>query len=167
MAQELDMDIHGGFGLNITNTASVEAAEKLGLLDAEISFELTLEQISRLGGKLPLGIISYGRLPLMLTRNCPADNDGKNHRSCKNLPELTDRKNVKFPMQHCGSCTEILNSVPVVLFDRKKELHGLDFEVMRFTVENSVETGENLQLFHQNKCRKDGYTRGLYYRGVE
>lgn len=167
LAKSLDMEIHGGFGLNITNTQSVKWAEQQGLLDVEVSFELTLEQIAQLGGTMPLGIISYGRLPLMLTRNCPAQNDGKKCKSCKNAPVLTDRKQIQFPMQCDGSCTEILNSVPVVLFDRKNEIRGVDFEVLRFSVENSVETGENLQFFHQKKCFKNGFTRGLYYRGVE
>ena len=167
MAKKLDMDIHGGFGLNIMNTASLEWAESVGLMDTEVSFELTLEQISELGGKIPIGIVSGGRLPLMLTRNCPAQNDGKGCKSCKNAPMLKDRKNVEFPMQCYGACTEILNSVPVILSDRKNEIHGVDFEVLRFSVENSVEIGENLQLFNSEKPLKNGFTRGLYYRGVE
>lgn len=167
LAQSLNMDIHGGFGLNITNTEAVHWAERQGFLDAEVSFELTLEQIAQLGGTLPLGIVSYGRLPLMLTRNCPAQNDGKGCKSCKTAPVLTDRKQIQFPLQCYGSCTEILNSVPVVLSDRQNEIHGIDFQVLRFSVENSVEIGENLQLFNQKICRKSGFTRGLYYRGVE
>ncbi len=167
LAKSLDMDIHGGFGLNFTNTASIEWAERQGLMDAEISFELTLDQIAKLGGKLPLGIISLGRLPLMLTRNCPAQNDGKGCKHCVQTPVLTDRKNIQFPMKCDGSCTEILNSVPVNLSDRKREILGVDFEVLRFSVESSVEIGENLHLFNQNTCPKTGFTRGLYYRGVE
>ena len=156
MAKNLDMDIHGGFGLNITNTASVEWAEQEGLLDIEVSIELTLEQIAKLGGKIPLGIVSYGLIPLMLTRNNPA-------------PEtnfIRDRKGIDFPVQTYGACTEILNSVPVILSDRKNELKGIDFEVYRFSVENSVEIGENSALFRQNTLSKGNFTRGLYYRGV-
>ena len=156
MAKNLDMDIHGGFGLNITNTASVEWAEQEGLLDIEVSIELTLEQIAKLGGKIPLGIVSYGLIPLMLTRNNPA-------------PEtnfIRDRKGIDFPVQTYGACTEILNSVPVILSDRKNELKGIDFEVYRFSVENSVEIGENSALFHKNDLAKGNFTRGLYYRGV-
>lgn len=167
MAKKLDMDIHGGFGLNIMNTASLEWAEAVGIMDTEVSFELTLEQIAELGGKIPIGIVSGGRLPLMLTRNCPAQNDGKGCKSCKNSPVLKDRKNVEFPIHCYGACTEILNSVPVILSDRKNEIRGVDFEVLRFSVENSVEIGENLQLFNSKKPLKNGFTRGLYYRGVE
>lgn len=167
MAKNLDMDIHGGFGLNIMNTASLKWAESVGIMDTEVSFELTLEQISELGGKIPIGIVSGGRLPLMLTRNCPAQNDGKGCKSCKKSPVLKDRKNVEFPVQCYGACTEILNSVPVILSDRKNEIRGVDFEVLRFSVENPVEIGENLQLFNSKKPLKNGFTRGLYYRGVE
>lgn len=159
IAKSLDMDIHGGFGLNITNTASVEWAEKNGLLDIEVSIELTLEQISRLGGKIPLGIVSYGLLPLMLTRNNPARNDGKPFMSSKEISYLRDRKGIAFPLQSYGACTEILNSVPVVLSDRKNEIKGVDFEVFRFTVEDSFEMKDTLE--------KGKFTRGLYYRGVE
>ncbi len=167
MAKQLDMDIHGGFGLNITNTASVEWAEKMGLLDIEVSIELTLEQIAKLGGKIPLGIVSYGLLPLMLTRNNPAENDGNSFASCKTISFLRDRKGIAFPMQSYGACTEILNSVPVILSDRKHEIKGIDFEVFRFSVENSVEMGEKSLLFDRKLSSKGGFTRGLYYRGVE
>ena len=163
LAKSLDMDIHGGFGLNIMNTASVEWAEREGLLDAEVSFELTVEQISKLGGRLPIGIVSSGRLPLMLVRNSPADNSSKRPAPMV----LKDRKGMEFPLQRSGACTEVLNSVPLELSDRRRELVGIDFEVLRFSVENSVEIGENLQLFNSEKCRKGAYTRGLYYRGVE
>lgn len=167
LAKSLGMDIHGGFGLNITNTAAAEWAEREGLLDIEVSYELTLRQISALGGRLPVGIVSFGRLPLMLTRNCPLQNDGHGCKNCKTVASITDRRGISFPVQCYGSCSEILNSVPVILSDRKNELRGIDFEVLRFSVENSVEREENLRLFNQNICRKDGYTRGLYYRGVE
>lgn len=163
LARELELDIHGGFGLNLTNTASIEWAESMGFLDAEISFELTLEQISRLGGRLPLGIVSGGRLPLMLTRNCPADNSPSGRKSMV----LKDRKGMEFPLQEYGSCTEVLNSVPLELSDRKREILGVEFEVLRFSVENLVEKVESLQVFNSQKPRKTAFTRGLYYRGVE
>ena len=167
LARSLNMDIHGGFGLNIMNTSSVLWAEKNELIDIEVSFELTLDEISRLGGRIPLGIVSYGRLPLMLTRNCPIANGRQGCRLCKTAESIADRKRIEFPVQCYGSCSEVLNSVPVMLSDRRNEIKGVSFEVLRFSVENSVEIEENLRLFNQKKCRKDGYTRGLYYRGVE
>lgn len=163
LAKTLDMDVHGGFGLNITNTAALEQAEQWGLLDAEVSFELTLSQIVALGGHLPIGVVAGGRLPLMLTRNDPADNAKGSRRTAF----LQDRKGMHFPLQSCGSCTEVLNSVPLDMADRQKEMTGADFTVLRFSVENSVETEEIWRLFNSGIASKGSITRGLYYRGVE
>ena len=161
IAKSIDMDIHGGFGLNLINTAALDWAEKTGIMDAEVSIELTAEQISRLGGRIPIGIVSSGRLPLMLTRNCPADNSPQREML------LRDRKGMEFPLQSCGACTEVLNSVPLDLADRRRELIGADFEVLRFSVEDAVEREEIFRLFNSGECRKGQHTRGLYYRGVE
>ena len=57
LAQETDMFIHGGFSLNIFNTASVEWCEDNGLSDVELSFELTAEQARG----LPLVFSVHGR----------------------------------------------------------------------------------------------------------
>ena len=133
----------------------------------EVSFELTLEQIAKLGGIIPIGVISSGRLPLMLTRNCPAQNDGNGCKHCVEAPTIRDRKGIKFPIQCYGACTEILNSVPLILNDRKSEIKGVDFEVIRLSTENSAEKAESFRLFKQGIAPKGGYTRGLYYRGVE
>ncbi len=167
MARELGMEIHGGFGLNITNTEALLFYASMGVKDCEVSFELTLEQISALGGVMPVGVISAGRLPLMLTRNCPAQNDGKGCKHCRRAPVLTDRKGIEFPMQCMGSCTEILNSVPLTLADRKRELQGIDFEVIRFSTENLREKRDMLECFKSGRLPEGQYTRGLYYRGVE
>ncbi len=167
MAKSLGMEIHGGFGLNLANTEALKWAERQGITDTEVSFELTLEQIAKLGGNLPVGIISVGRLPLMLTRNCPAQNDGKGCKHCAEPPTIRDRKGIKFPIQCYGACTEILNSVPLTLADRKSEIRGVDFEVIRFSTENSAQKSETLHLFKQGLTPKNGHTRGLYYRGVE
>ena len=136
-------------------------------MDAEVSFELTLEQISRLGGTIPVGIISMGRLPLMLTRNCPAMNDGRGCKHCETAPTIRDRKGIDFPMQCYGACTEILNSVPLMMSDRHHELRGIDFEVLRFSTETPQQRLEMLRLYREHKAPETGFTRGLYYRGTE
>ena len=161
IAGSLGLDIHGGFGLNLTNTAAMEWAEKAGIMDAEVSIELTVEQISQLGGRLPIGIVSSGRLPLMLTRNCPADNSPAGEML------LTDRKGMEFPLQKYGACTEMLNSVPLDLADRRKELSGADFEVLRFSIESPAEQDELMRLFIRGERRGGMHTRGLYYRSAD
>lgn len=166
LAQETDMFLHGGFSLNVFNTASVEWCEDNGLSDVELSFELTAEQARRIGGRLPRGLIAYGHLPLMLTRNCPNKN-GAGCSGCQGASFLKDRKEIVFPMICDHICTQILNSVPLEMEDRKSDFSGMDFTVLRFTVENSVESEEKFHAFHSGQAPKDGFTRGLYYRGVD
>ena len=170
VAKELGMRIHGGFSLNITNTAALEWYSDFGLTDTELSFELTLAQAAAIGGGMPRGLLLYGRLPLMLCRNCPAANSERGCRNCKSAPNLTDRKGINFPIQCVGGCSEILNSVPLVLSDRLNEVKNQDFGVLHFTVENSVESEEILcSYLNGSNCPNTvgNYTRGLYYRGVE
>lgn len=165
---ELGFRTHGGFGLNLMNTEALEWARRFGLEDAELSFELTLSQAKQIGGRLPRGLLAYGRLPLMLCRNCPAANPPGGCRGCgEAYPELTDRKGIHFPLQCSLGCTEVLNSVPLTLSDRMGELSAFDFAVLRFSVENSVEKEEILSTFQQTLKPSGGYTRGLYDRGVE
>jgi putative protease len=172
VAKELGLIIHGGFSLNVTNTAAAQWLDELGVTDTELSLELTLAQCKAIGGGLPRGIICYGRLPLMLCRNCPAANAPGGCRDCaarggSREPLLTDRKGVDFPIQCVGSCSEVLNSVPLSLSDRMGEVTNLDFGVFRFTVENPVETVEIFQRFHAGEKLTKPYTRGLFYRGLE
>lgn len=171
LARELSAELHGGFSLNITNTSSLRWLEDLHFSSAELSFELTLEQCAALGGDIPRGIIAYGRLPVMLCRNCPAANSPAGCKNCTQPPLLRDRKGADFPVQCTRTkgyrYTEILNSVPLILHDRKREIRGQDFVVFRFTVENSVETGNILQSFVTGENPLPHYTRGLYYRGWE
>lgn len=166
-AQQAGMKIHGGFSLNLMNTAALEWAEDQELEDVELSLELSLGQAARLGGNIPRGLMVYGRMPLMLTRNCPAANGPKGCLHCQTPPVLTDRKGMHFPLQCAGGCTEVLNCVPTVLADRKREIRGVDFVVFRFSVENSVESEENYQAFHRGDKPLGGYTRGLSDRGVD
>lgn len=163
-ARELGLTVHGGFSLNVANTASLELLEQLGLADTELSPELSLRQVRGLAGRLPRGILVYGRLPLMLCRNCPAANAPGGCRGCSlrggsRLPQLTDRKGICFPIRCAGSCSEVLNSVPLSLSDRPQEWRGVDFGVFRFSVENFVEIGEIFQHFQTCRALPFPYTR--------
>lgn len=167
LAKELGFIVHGGFGLNITNTASLLWAENIGLTDTELSFELTKDRINALGTEIPRGIISYGYLPLMLTRACPGLTAKGGCSSCNKKQTLQDRMNKKFIFTCDGICTEILNSVPLLILSQINDFCNLDFHVFRFSVENYVEKVENSpEILSKNQNLKD-FTRGLYYRGVK
>lgn len=170
LAAELGMTVHGGFSLNVTNTAALGWWRDFGLADTELSFELTAAQAAALGDRLPRGLVLYGRLPLMLCRNCPAANSPEGCKDCGAPPMLRDRRGTDFPILCGGGCSEILNSVPLYMADRLQDIKNQDFGVLRFTVENSVETEEILRNFLglvPVERFPGKFTRGLYYRGVE
>lgn len=154
-----------GFGMNIFNSESVAAVGDMGALGAVLSFEMSANDIFRLNGKMPLGIITYGRLPLMLFRNCPGKN-GDGCAKCGGRCELTDRKGVTFPVMCHGEFSEMLNSRPVWMFDRKEELKNLDFEVLYFTDESKERCGQVLAACKAKAAADVEFTRGLYYREV-
>lgn len=175
LALESKMQVHGGFSLNAMNTPALDWLARQGLCDTELSFELTLSQAAALGGSLPRGLVIYGRQPLMLCRSCPGKNGAQSCAECGGCATLTDRRGISFPVQCDGDASEVLNSVPLYLADRMREIRGQDFGVFRFTVENSVEIEEifrnylGLQTVEKTKRDKNShpFTRGLYYRGIE
>ena len=168
LARKLGAQIHGGFSLNIFNTPALDFFEDLGLSTAEASFELTAREFAQLGGTLPRGLMVYGRQPMMLTRNCPLANSPKGCLHCKKPGFLTDRKRKRFPVVcRGGREIQVLNSVPLWLWDLQRELSPADFGVVWFTVENPVECGEVLDACFRGKNPDFDYTRGLFHRGVE
>lgn len=158
LSQKMGFEVYGDFGLNIFNSESAQ------LFNSPIlSFEATLEQTNRIGAK-DTGIIGYGYLPLMLTRNCPI----KNHLGCSRCTgKLTDRKGFEFKVK-CSPypCVEVLNPVPVYMGDRQKEIKT-DFIHFYFTDESKNQVEQIINLFKTGGQFDGKYTRGLTYRGVE
>ena len=107
IGRKLGFRMHGSFSLNIFNSFSAEAMMKLGLEDFVVSFEAKLSQISQLHSPIPFGVVTAGRLPLMLTRNCPIKNQ-VGCQKCRHI--LTDRTKRVFPVACSGEYVEILNS---------------------------------------------------------
>ncbi len=173
LCRRLGGKAHGAFSLNIANSAGLKAFQGLGLATAEASLELSGRELASLSSPLPLGAMVYGRQALMLTRNCPLANSGRGCLNCREPGVLTDRQGKCFPVtcsqavgveNPCpGEGKELLNSVPLWLGDQKL---AVDFGVMRFAVENSVESGEILEGFRRGERPKGAYTRGLFRRGV-
>ena len=166
-AKQLGFTLHGGFGLNICNTYDLLWAEEYGITDTELSLELRREQINALGGNIGRGIISYGYLPLMLCRNCPAKSAGLDCKSCKNCSEMTDRKGKRFFLRCDGTCTEVLNCVPLYIAPPEISRLSTSFHVLRFSVENYVENVKSGKEINDFPMLKDNFTRGLFKRGVD
>jgi len=162
LGRRLNMPVHGGFGLNITNSRSLQEYELAGLRSATISFELHAQAIRSLGGALPRGAIGYGYLPLMRLRRCPSR--GKNGcGSCDGHPHLTDRKGVDFPLLcHERRYTTLLNSVP--LWTANKPLRGVDFTTLYFTTETAAQVRAITHAHIAGENPPFAHTYGLYGR---
>ena len=167
IAKELGFEIETGFSMNVTNSQSVAVLEGFGVKGITLSPELTLKRIEKIGGGVKRGIIAFGRLPLMLTRNCPIANE-KTCAECKGQSYLTDRKGMKFPVMCNFGCSEILNSQPLYLADRLDEIKGVDFITLYFTNESKPLCDAVLDAYRkQMGIKGNNHTRGLYYRGAE
>lgn len=153
------------FGSNIANTRALDALQTLGVQASLLSCELPLSAARQLGGTVPRGVWAYGRLPLMLMRNCPQRN-GKTCADCGRHGSLTDRKGRTFPIDCRSGCAELLNTVPVYLADKQADLQGLDFALLYFTTETREECARILHVWERGYPPNSEFTRGLAYRGV-
>ena len=84
---------------------------------------------------------------------------------------LQDRTGAAFPLLPAyGHRTEIQNSRPVYLADRPEFRRlGLALARLRFTTETAAECVRLLALYQgrEDSLPPEGFTRGLFYRGVE
>ncbi len=162
LCRRLGISLRGGAGLNVLNTEAVRHYEGEGLESLTASFELALRSIKALGGEKPLGIVGYGRLPLMRFRNCPL-RARLGCGTCAGRGEMTDRRGVKFPVE----CTEkkvstLLNSVPLHIAER--DLRGLDFVLLYFTRETAAECASVTEDYRLRRKSGAPRTGGLYFR---
>ena len=162
LGKRLGLVVHGGYGLNVTNTESVRFYEAQGLGSLTLSFELAMSAIKSLGGTLPRGIVSYGFLPLMQLRNCPIK-ASLGCAACGQNGTLTDRMQVRFPVE-CDHYRTIalLNSVPLDIAERS--MRGLDHQILYFTRETRAEIETVTARFLAAEKTQDAHTTGLYFR---
>lgn len=172
LARARGMEPVGDFGLNLFNSRAMTQAQRLGLVGATASFEMTLPQLRDLSKPLPTELIVYGRLPLMLTENCLICNRSGACGCSGGAVKLVDRIGEEFRLLRDGeTCrTVIYNGKKLWMLDRREELSRLGLWALRlsFTTENPSEVDGVLAAwdtdapFDPGKC-----TRGLYLRGVE
>ena len=165
IAEKAGLDFVSGFGMNIYNSFSVNEIERAGGKDCLVSCEMTLAEASRLGGNIPVGAVIYGRIPLMLTRNCPVRNE-LSCAECGGKSVLTDRMGVEFPVICKNGASFVLNSRPLWLADKKNEIRNLDFGLLYFTNETRDECEAVMSAYNNNEKAKGEFTRGLYFRKV-
>lgn len=166
LARQCDMEIHGGWALHCFNSLTAGVLADLDVKSITLSPELTLQQANVLQSPLPRGLFAYGRLPLMLTRNCPVRNV-MGCKDCGRKQSLTDRKGIRFPVRCRFGVAEVLNAHPIYLGDRMHELGQMDYLLFFFSDEPRQMVDAVLDAYRKGKPAKGKFTRGLYYRGVE
>ena len=172
VARECRMGVRGDFGLNLYNSAAIVAAREMEMKSATVSVEMTLPQIRDLSKAVPCELLSYGRLPLMITENCLIR--GRTGQcSCQLGPtKLVDKTGAEFPVVREGdTCRSVLlNGKKLYLLDRQNDLGKLGIWATRlsFTTENPKEV-DRVLLAYAEAAPFDpgGCTRGLYLRGLE
>ncbi|MDD4311855.1 MAG: DUF3656 domain-containing protein [Eubacteriales bacterium] len=162
LGKRLGFTVHGGYGLNCTNTEALRFYAAQGLSSLTLSFELSMSAIKSLGGTMPRGIVSYGYLPLMQLRNCPVK-ASIGCAACGQAGELIDRMQVRFPIE-CNHyrTVSLLNSVPLDVAERS--MGGLDHQILYFTRETQEEIGSITRRFLAGTKTETAHTTGLYYR---
>ena len=171
-ARDAKMRIHGDFGLNIFNSASMNVLRDLQLASATLSFEMTLPQIRDVSKGVNAELIVYGRLPLMVTEHCLMKNR-TGECSCHTGPaKLTDKTGAEFPIIKDGNtCRSVLlNGKKLSWLDRQDDLAKLGLWAIRlyFTTENAREVDRIINDYlHPEGFDPGACTRGLYLRGVE
>lgn len=154
--------VHASSYTNIINSSSAKFYADAGCRDICVSHELAMDKIKALSCNAEKGAVTYGFLPLMFFRACPAQT-ANGCAGCLGFTELKDRFNTVFHiMCRYKKYSVLLNSVPLYICD--KDLSALDFQILYFTFEKK-KTCEKIINTAVNKaslpCKKTG---GLYYR---
>ena len=167
MVSSMGFDSYAGFGMNAVNSGSVEMIEEeiSGIKDIMLSFENTFARMNRITSSVPLSALVYGRIPLMITRNCPVREE-INCSRCGKRSFLTDRKNEKFPVRCSADTTEIFNSHPLCVFERDDRLREEIGRVFLFTTEPGKEIHAVMKAFDSGE-NVPGSTRGCYFRRLD
>ena len=132
----------GGFRLNITNRYSRAVYASAGIEDVVLSPELTEPRIADIGG----GVITYGRIPLMITERCFIRENG----GCAKCGtyRLTDRMGKSFPiLREFEHRNLIFNAIPTYMADKLTKIRSLAFEVLLFSTETPKEAEQALSAY--------------------
>ena len=164
IAKRKGFEIFADTGLNCENNFTLSLLENYGVKYAVLSPELTLNEAINVKNDIQSGIIIYGNIPLMLFKNCPIKN-GTDCKNCDKKAVLTDRMGIKFPVRCRMGYSEMLNSVPIWLADRKNEL-DFDFGVLYFTGESKERVSDVISSYKKGNPPDVKHTRGLYFRGT-
>ncbi len=163
-AKKSGLTIIAGQGLNVFSSKTLLTLKNMGIESAVLSPELTASEINKISSHTETVLFAYGRLPLMLTKNCPASFEGC--KGCNSDRFLTDRKNVQLPITCRMGYSELLGDRPIWLAKRQTEFYVNNF-LLYFTDESKERIAQVIESYKNNSPADVPFTRGMYYRGVE
>lgn len=138
----------GGFRMNITNGLAAETASELGMSSICLSVELNTVQMHDISPDCQKEAIVYGRIPLMITKNCIIKNtDGC---PCSGTQSITDRTGRVFPIIKDGDICAgvVLNSVPLYMADKPNEIEKINADLNKLMFTD--ESGERcIQIYNE------------------
>ncbi len=186
----------GDYSLNCFNSSSLMQFAQMGLKGVTLSLELTLNQIRKLADipNLMKEAVVYGRIPVMTSEYCPVgsiaggfDSKTKCSVACKRSEHyLKDRMGAIFPVicDRVDCRSTVFNSNVILLeesIDKIKQA-GVDIIRLNFTDETYDEMVEISHLHRAlaekgkealrqydrliDRIKKQGFTKGHYFRGV-
>lgn len=178
-----DIRITGNYYLNIFNKASFDICLDLGADIICPSIELTLKQIKHLSKyySKSMELIVYGQLPLMTMEYCPLYTASGckgciRQRSCG----LRDERGAVFPIFCNDRKTQLLNSQVLFMAEDMEKVYDAGIRRFRldFYREGKEDIKEIIEMYrHYNdrdkhvelieRIKKNGYTKGHYFRGVD
>jgi len=163
---------YGDYRLNLYNSYSIRQMKAMETVMPSV--ELNCHELSELKPEVPLELFAYGRVELMVMRNCPSKAilGGCRPDFC----ELKDRQLQHFPLVCDASCNRILlNAKPIFMADKMRDLQKLPIQFLKlhFTTETPEECKEILSAYFRAFDEKilppaeNTFTRGHFFRGVE
>lgn len=159
IAKKQGFKIVAAHTLNIFNSYTLEFFAKEGVSAAVLSAELKKSELFY--GSIPTAVFAYGRLPLMLCRNCPLKN-GKGCKDCAHT--LIDRKGEKLIVDCDGAYTEILSSKTTDIADREGNFDAL---FLKFYDEDKNRVAAVVNSYITGRFEGgENKTRRLYKNGV-
>ena len=169
-ARNHGMTVRGDFGLNIYNSESLYVLQKLGLKSATLSFEMRLAEIREMSKPIDTELITYGRLPMMITENCIVRNS-TDACTCDSFSGLIDEQGATYPVEPEHGCRNVLlNSKKLFMADKRRATSSLGIwaERLSFTTENAIECVTVMSRYMgTTDYTPSGFTRGMYFRGAE
>ena len=162
LAKKLNLEIYGGYTLNIFNSFAVSELKTQGVNNITLSAELKFTKINEINSHgARLGVVAYGRLPLMTMRNCPIGDCSR----CKGY--LADRTGRNFPVrcQKKRGFYQLLNADLLYAADKLDRV-ACDFVWLYFSDETPKQASKILDKFINCEPFDGAFTRGLYFRGI-